>query len=233
MNVKKELGNKIKKIRQKEGLTQEQFAEKINIATRTLAGIEIGESFISAQASLNGWEIFGLGLSAYAVGKGVEKVSPYIWNSTVKAGNTIADAATRTGKAAAKVTKHAAKKVELEYAFAKDSLNTANKNANNILKLGKAGKVLTKAAPVVAAVVSTAEVVNAYNKGGTKAAVKQGAKSASGLACAAAGAKLGAVIGTFTGPAAPIAVPVLTVVGSIAGYVGGEKIMEEVISLFK
>ncbi len=53
MDVKKELGNKIKRIRQKEGLTQEQFAEKINIATRTLAGIEIGESFISAQTIEN------------------------------------------------------------------------------------------------------------------------------------------------------------------------------------
>ena len=49
MNVKKELGLKIKRLRQKEGLTQEQFAEKLNIATRTLAGIEIGESFVSAQ----------------------------------------------------------------------------------------------------------------------------------------------------------------------------------------
>lgn len=53
MNVKKELGLKIKKLRQKEGLTQEQFAEKINIATRTLAGIEIGESFVSAQTIEN------------------------------------------------------------------------------------------------------------------------------------------------------------------------------------
>lgn len=49
MNVKKVLGLKIKKIRQKEGLTQAEFAEKLNIATRTLAGIEIGENFISAQ----------------------------------------------------------------------------------------------------------------------------------------------------------------------------------------
>ena len=49
MDVKKELGQKIKRLRQKEGLTQEQFAEKINVATRTLAGIEIGESFVSAQ----------------------------------------------------------------------------------------------------------------------------------------------------------------------------------------
>ena len=53
MNVKKELGQKIKRLRQKEGLTQEQFAEKLNIATRTLAGIEIGESFVSAQTIEN------------------------------------------------------------------------------------------------------------------------------------------------------------------------------------
>lgn len=53
MDIKKELGLKIKRIRQKEGLTQEQFAEKINIATRTLAGIEIGESFVSAQTIEN------------------------------------------------------------------------------------------------------------------------------------------------------------------------------------
>ena len=53
MNVKKELGLKIKRLRQKEGLTQEQFAEKLNIATRTLAGIEIGESFVSAQTIEN------------------------------------------------------------------------------------------------------------------------------------------------------------------------------------
>ncbi len=53
MNVKKELGQKIKRLRQKEGLTQEQFSEKLNIATRTLAGIEIGESFVSAQTIEN------------------------------------------------------------------------------------------------------------------------------------------------------------------------------------
>ena len=48
MDVKKELGLKIKRLRQKEGLTQDQFA-----ATRTLAGIEIGESFVSAQTIEN------------------------------------------------------------------------------------------------------------------------------------------------------------------------------------
>jgi transcriptional regulator with XRE-family HTH domain len=53
MDVKRELGLKIKKLRQKLGFTQEQFAEKIGIATRTLAGIEIGESFVSAQTIEN------------------------------------------------------------------------------------------------------------------------------------------------------------------------------------
>lgn len=53
MDIKKLLGIKIKKLRQKEGLTQEQFAEKIGIATRTLAGLEIGESFVSANTIEN------------------------------------------------------------------------------------------------------------------------------------------------------------------------------------
>ena len=48
MDVKKELGLKIKRLRQKEGLTQEQFAEKLNIATRTLAG-----NFVSVQTIEN------------------------------------------------------------------------------------------------------------------------------------------------------------------------------------
>ncbi len=48
MNIKKQLGAKIKRLRLKQGLTQEQFAEKINIATRTLSGIETGENFLTA-----------------------------------------------------------------------------------------------------------------------------------------------------------------------------------------
>ena len=39
MNIKKQLGNKIKRLRQKQGYTQEQLAEKMEIATRTLSGI--------------------------------------------------------------------------------------------------------------------------------------------------------------------------------------------------
>lgn len=53
MDVKQELGLKIKKLRNKAGLTQEAFAEKIGIATRTLAGIEIGQTFVSARTIEN------------------------------------------------------------------------------------------------------------------------------------------------------------------------------------
>lgn len=49
MNIKKQLGTKIKRLRQKRGLTQEQFAEKIDIATRTLSGIETGENFVTSE----------------------------------------------------------------------------------------------------------------------------------------------------------------------------------------
>ena len=48
MEIKKQLGAKIKRLRQKRGLTQEQFAEKIDIATRTLSVIETGENFLTA-----------------------------------------------------------------------------------------------------------------------------------------------------------------------------------------
>ncbi|MBP3820451.1 helix-turn-helix transcriptional regulator [bacterium] len=49
MDIKKELGQKIKRIRQNKGITQEQLAEMTGISTRTLGGIEIGENFMTAQ----------------------------------------------------------------------------------------------------------------------------------------------------------------------------------------
>lgn len=48
MNIKKQLGLKIKRMRQKRGFTQEQLAEKIDIAVRTMSGIETGENFVTA-----------------------------------------------------------------------------------------------------------------------------------------------------------------------------------------
>lgn len=45
MDLKQELGEKIKRARKKRGMTQEQLAEMINISSRNLSNIEIGVSF--------------------------------------------------------------------------------------------------------------------------------------------------------------------------------------------
>ena len=47
-NIKKQIGQRIKKLRQERGFSQEQFAEKLGIASRTLCGIEIGKNFFTA-----------------------------------------------------------------------------------------------------------------------------------------------------------------------------------------
>lgn len=49
MSIKKDLGTKIKRMRQKRGLTQEALSEAVNISQRTLSGIEIGENFCTAE----------------------------------------------------------------------------------------------------------------------------------------------------------------------------------------
>lgn len=48
LDIKKLLGLRIKQLRQERGFSQEDFAEKLGIATRTLCGIEIGQSFSTA-----------------------------------------------------------------------------------------------------------------------------------------------------------------------------------------
>ncbi len=48
MNIKKEFGEKIKRMRKKKNLTQEQLAEMVNISVRNLSGIEIGQNFVKA-----------------------------------------------------------------------------------------------------------------------------------------------------------------------------------------
>lgn len=52
-NIKKQIGARIKQLRQQKGLSQEQFAEKLGIATRTLCGIEIGKNFFTADTLEN------------------------------------------------------------------------------------------------------------------------------------------------------------------------------------
>ena len=49
MDIKEQLGAKIKRLRQKQGLTQEQLSEMADISTRALAGIESGKNFMSSQ----------------------------------------------------------------------------------------------------------------------------------------------------------------------------------------
>lgn len=49
MDIKKQLGHKIKRLRQQRGITQEKLAEMADISIRSLSGIELGENFMSAQ----------------------------------------------------------------------------------------------------------------------------------------------------------------------------------------
>ncbi len=49
MKLKKLLGEQIKRLRKNRNLTQEQLAEKIDIAPRNLSRIEVGESFVTAE----------------------------------------------------------------------------------------------------------------------------------------------------------------------------------------
>ena len=49
MNIKKVLGEKIKRIRKQKGLTQEKLAEMIDIAPRNLSKIEVGSCFVTSE----------------------------------------------------------------------------------------------------------------------------------------------------------------------------------------
>ena len=49
MGIKKDIGKKIKRMRQNRGLTQEKLSEIIDVSQRTLSGIEIGENFATAE----------------------------------------------------------------------------------------------------------------------------------------------------------------------------------------
>ena len=49
MDLKKKLGEKIKRARKKHGYTQEQLAEMIDISSRNLSNIELGISYAKPQ----------------------------------------------------------------------------------------------------------------------------------------------------------------------------------------
>jgi len=49
MNIKKQLGNRIREIRINCSLTQEALAEKVNLSPKSLSQIELGNNFVSAE----------------------------------------------------------------------------------------------------------------------------------------------------------------------------------------
>ncbi len=49
LNIKQQLGTQIKRLRQAKGLTQEELAEAIGIAPRTLCFIENGHNFLTSE----------------------------------------------------------------------------------------------------------------------------------------------------------------------------------------
>lgn len=49
MGIKEEFGEKIKRMRQNRGLTQEQLAEATDISQRALSAIERGENFVTSE----------------------------------------------------------------------------------------------------------------------------------------------------------------------------------------
>ena len=49
MGIKEEFGEKIKRMRQNRGLTQEQLAEAVDISQRALSAIERGENFVTSE----------------------------------------------------------------------------------------------------------------------------------------------------------------------------------------
>ncbi len=49
MSIKEEFGEKIKRMRQNRGLTQEQLAEAVDISQRALSAIERGENFVTSE----------------------------------------------------------------------------------------------------------------------------------------------------------------------------------------
>ncbi len=159
------------------------------------------------------------------VGNGIKHAAKKVELEYAFGKETVKNGLTKAGKTVKETAKHAAKGAELEYAFKNDA-------AKQIMKVGKAGKVLGKLATPVAAFISGAEIYSEYKENGIESAAKQTAKTGSGLACSWAGAKIGGLIGACTGPAAPIAVPVLSTVGAIAGWIGGEKLANKALEMF-
>ncbi len=62
MNIKKELGNKIKHLRIMNGYTQDKLSELLNISQRALSSIELGKNFITSDTLEKILEVFNIEL---------------------------------------------------------------------------------------------------------------------------------------------------------------------------
>jgi len=49
MDIKKELGEKIRRVRKSRNLTQEELSEMIDISPRSLSNIEVGTCFVKVE----------------------------------------------------------------------------------------------------------------------------------------------------------------------------------------
>ncbi|MCR5080839.1 MAG: helix-turn-helix domain-containing protein [Treponema sp.] len=64
MNIKAVFGENLKKYRKKKNLSQEQFAEKLDITNKHLSELETGKSFVSAELLERISEVLSVSASA-------------------------------------------------------------------------------------------------------------------------------------------------------------------------
>ncbi len=204
--------------------SQEVLEKELARTQQELAKMQEAMNTSNKNKGISELEAVGYGLAGAAIWAGVKKTAPHVMNlasttkqAAVKKYKTIKKSAIKKGKALKQANNRAGRLLDGKTVRIK----------GNSIKLGKATKVLGKAAVPLAVVTSAVEVTNAYNKGGTKAAVKQGAKCAAGIAGGWAGAKAGAAIGTLICPGLGTAIGGF--IGGIGGYFAGEALAGTVV----
>ena len=86
--INKQLGKRIQNLRRQKGLSQEKFAEAINIATTSLSYIETGRGFMSLPTLLKMTEI--LDVELYEIFQFVSvKTNDEMYNYLIKTINSI------------------------------------------------------------------------------------------------------------------------------------------------
>ncbi len=177
-------------------VTQEQLNQQLKSMEQQLTDMQEQMNNTIQEETLNAWEIFGLGVGAYATGKAAEKAAPYVANGAKVAGKAVANGAKATRSAAVNGTKAAGKAVANG---AKAAGRAATKGAGKALSaaskgvkaLGTASKAMgPMMLPLTVAGIAV-DAYDAYKEGGTEAALKSAGKD---VACIAAGAAIGSII---------------------------------------